>query len=68
MAGKIRQALDQIVEERGRGNPTFILATRTKLILKGLNPEKFNAASPDDPVLLQKVREVATEMGVLIRY
>jgi len=67
MAGKIRYALDQIIAERGRNNPTFVSITRTKLILKGLNPDKFNAASPDDPAILEKVRAVAGEMGVVLR-
>jgi hypothetical protein len=40
------------------------MATKTKLILKGLNPDKFTAATPDDPAIISKVIEVSREMGV----
>jgi len=66
MAGVIKQMLDTIVRERSRGNPTFIESTRCKLILRGLHPDKFTAQSPDDPVLIAKARQIATEFGVAL--
>ncbi len=59
--------LDQIIAQRSQGNPTLQSTTKTKLILKGLNPEKFTANSADDPAVLQKVAAVAAEMGVSLR-
>jgi len=56
--------IDSILEQRAKGNPTILLTTRTKLILKGLNPDRFTATSPDDEALLAKVRSVAGELGV----
>ena len=41
-----------------------MMTTRTKLILKGINPDKFTAASEDDPVMIQKAMAVAKDMGV----
>ncbi len=64
LAGAIKKALNRIIEVRGRGDHVFIEGTRTKLILMGLNPDRFTATSPDDPVTLQKVRKVAGELGV----
>jgi hypothetical protein len=64
MAGKIKQMLDTIVRVRGKGNATHIAATRAKLILKGLSPDRFGPDSPDDPYVLNKVRDTARELGV----
>jgi hypothetical protein len=64
MAGQIKRIIDTIIEQRAHGNPTLISTTRTKLILKGLNPSKFTPTSPDDPAILAKLSQVAQEMGV----
>lgn len=56
--------LDEIMRQKSNGHPTILMATKTKLILKGLNPDKFHAASPDDPAMLAKVADAAREMGV----
>ena len=66
MAGAIRRMLDAIVETRGKKNPLLRRTTRTKLILAGLNPEKFDASSPDDPTLVARVYAVAAEYGVIV--
>lgn len=67
MPGKIRRLLDEIVRQRTATNPLFATTTKTKLILKGLDPGKFNAASPDDPAILARVAAVAAEMGITLR-
>ena len=64
MAGQIKSAIDRIIEQRARGNPTIAATTKTKFILKGVNPDRFNASSPDDPAMLDKIRAIAVEMGV----
>jgi hypothetical protein len=64
MAGKIRRIIDQIIKERGGGNPTLVTLTRTKLILKGFNPDKYTSLSEDDPAVLAKVTALAQELGV----
>ena len=66
MAGNIRQMIDSIIDKRSKGNPTIALTTRTKFILKGVNPDRFNPQSVDDPAILAKVRAIATEMGVSV--
>ena len=66
MAGSIKTMIDKIIEQRAKGNVTMINLTKTKLILKGINPEKFTTASEDDIAIIQKIRVIAKEMGVLV--
>lgn len=64
MAGKIKQMIDQIIAKRANGNAAIEKVTKTKLVLKGVNPDNFNASSADDPAIIAKVRQIATELGV----
>ena len=48
MPGQIKHLVDSILEQRAKGSPTLFYATKTKLILKGVNPDNFTAVSPDD--------------------
>jgi hypothetical protein len=66
MAGQIKSIIDKIVQERSKGNQTIANTTLTKLMLKGIDASKWTAASSDDPVVLQKVKEVAREFGVTV--
>jgi len=68
MAGKIKQQMDALISEVSKSNPILINTTRTKLILKGLNPDKFTQDSPDDPVILEKLKNIAEAFGVNLRY
>jgi len=64
MAGQIKTLIDRIIEQRAKGNATVMAATKAKLIFKGLNPDKFTSASPDDPATLAKARAAAEEFGI----
>jgi hypothetical protein len=66
MAGNIKFMIDTIIEKRSKGNSAIAMTTKTKFILKGLNPDRFNAASPDDPAVVAKVRAIGAEMGVSV--
>jgi hypothetical protein len=66
MAGKIKQLLDKLIEVRSKGNPTLVNTTKTKLALKGIEYDNFNANSPDDTVLIKKVIDAAKEMGITL--
>ncbi len=39
---------------------------KAKLILKGINPANFTATSDDDSGVIDKLKAVATEMGVKV--
>jgi len=64
MAGMIKRMIDSIVEQRAKGNAAIALTVQTKLVLKGLNPDRFNASSPDDPAVIAKLKAIAVDLGV----
>jgi hypothetical protein len=66
MAGQIRVMIDQIVKQRSRGNSVLVTTTMTKLVLKGLDPALYDANSPDDPIVIARLREVAAELNVTL--
>lgn len=64
MAGKIKEMIDEIIKERSKGNPAISEMTIAKLILKGLNPNKFDENSPDDGVIIEKLLNIARQLNV----
>ena len=64
MAGQIKKMLDQIIETRSQGELIIALTTRTKLVLKGVNPDHYGSDSKDDPEIIARVKEIAKELGV----
>ncbi len=68
MAGRIKRMIDVIIEQRAKGNPLLMDTTKAKLIFKGVNPDGFTPTSPDDPALEARLRCIATEMGVSLRF
>jgi hypothetical protein len=64
MAGRIRKLADKIIEGRANGNQFIRETTKVKLILKGINPDKYDANSADDTVILDKLTKLAGELGV----
>ena len=66
MAGTIKRMIDAITLKRSKGNPTIMYSTKAKFIFKGVNPDRFDATSPDDPVVIEKVRAIGAELGITI--
>ena len=64
MPGEIKRVIDAILEQRAKGNPTLLVTTKTKLMLKGVNPDRYNSISPDEQAVLAKLRSIAAEFGV----
>lgn len=64
MAGQIKKKLDLIIEERSQGNRTVALTTKTKLVMRGIHPDKYDTTSEDDPKILAKIEKIAIEFGV----
>ena len=56
--------IDKIVQERSKGNETIKKTTHAKLALKGVDIERYNSSSPDDPVVIERLHEIAKEMGI----
>lgn len=64
--GTIKKMIDQIIEKRSKGASFLVGVTRTKLLLKGVNPDKYTFESPDDPVVIEKLRALSRELGLYI--
>jgi hypothetical protein len=58
--------IEHICAERSKGNQLVYNTTRTKILLKGVDPSKYNSLSPDDPAVIARLRDIAKEMGVNI--
>ncbi|HOL69975.1 MAG TPA: hypothetical protein PKW45_00910 [Bryobacteraceae bacterium] len=66
MPGQIKRMIDTIIAQRSKGNPTIELTTKTKMILKGINPDRYTSTSEDDPVVIGKLKKIAAELGVTL--
>jgi hypothetical protein len=66
VGGNIKRMIDRILELRAHGNPILLETTRAKLIFKGINPDTFSEASPEDPKVEAKIREIAADWGVFL--
>jgi hypothetical protein len=66
MPGQISVMINKIIEQRSKGNATLASTTKTKLLLKGIDPGKFTSGSPDDPAVIAKLRTLADELNVAL--
>ncbi len=62
MAGRIKQLIDHIISQRAQNNPMLERVIKTKLILKGINPNKYTLQSNDDPVILEKLEKMMADL------
>jgi hypothetical protein len=62
MAGKIKSMIDYIIKQRAQDNPMLERVIKTKLILKGINPNKYNLQSDDDPVIIKKLEIMLNDL------
>ncbi len=62
MAGKIRRMIDSVIQQRAMGNPMLEKIIKTKMILKGVNPNKYTLDSEDDPAVLDKLERMVREL------
>jgi len=64
LAGKIKEMIDSIIQNRSKGNPAIAEMTKAKFILKGVNPDKYDKVSIDDPIIIEKLLIVAKQLNV----
>ena len=64
MTGKIKDLLEYIIAQRANGNATIAATTKAKIFLKGINIDRYTEISEDDPVVMEKVRQIAVEFGL----
>jgi hypothetical protein len=61
MAGRIREMIDTIIGHRAKDNPMLAGVIKTKLVLKGIDPNRFNRHSDDDPVIIAKLEALIND-------
>ena len=66
MAGQVYHMIQKIITQKSRGNQVIASSVRTKMILKGIAVDKYTPMSADDPLAMQKLREIAKEFGVMV--
>ena len=64
MVGKIKHMIDTIIEKRSGGKQELVGPLRVKMILKGIHPDKYTSVSIDDPVVIEKVSNLAKDFGI----
>ncbi len=65
--GKAKKILDAIILKRSRGVGAIAKAIKIKIALKGINPDELTPDTPDDPVLLRKLLDLARSYGLQVR-
>ncbi len=63
MAGKVKALIERLIELRTKGDRGLVAPLKIKLIMKGVDPDLYDANSPDNPVVIQRVVTIAKEMG-----
>ena len=66
MAGKIKHLIDTIIERKSNGSDLIKLTLKTKFVIKGVDPDHYSEISPDDPEILEKLKELAQELNISI--
>lgn len=66
MAGIIKKTIDEIISKRAHGNKTIANTTKVKLIFKGIDPDNYTETSEDDPLILDKLKEIIKDFNLNI--
>ena len=56
--------IDTIVEQEAKGDQRLINITRTKLIVRGIHPDKYSAHSEDDPIIIRQLEKMTRLTGM----
>jgi len=65
--GQAKKILDAIIQKRSRGVGAIAKTIKIKLALKGINPDSLTPITPDDPVLLKKLINLARSYGLQVQ-
>ena len=64
MIGTARTMIDKIIAEKAQGDKAIEKHIRVKLILGGIMVDKLTENTPDDPVVINRIKHVASGYGV----
>ena len=62
MAGKIRQMIDTVINQRAKDNEMLAGIIKTKLLLKGIDSNKFTPQSADDPAIISRLEALLKDL------
>ena len=65
--GVAKKLLDAIILKRSRGVGAIAKTIKVKIALKGINPDSLTPDTPDDPVLLRKLINLARSYGLRVK-
>lgn len=57
MPGQIKTMIEQIIKKRAGDDLVSQSCLKTKLLLMGIDPQKYTASSPDDPTIIAKLTQ-----------
>lgn len=66
MAGQIKRMIDTIIEQKAKGDQALMYLMQAKLALKGINVKKYDHSSQDDPVVIEKLRQISKDFDVTL--
>lgn len=55
MPGRIQELIDELVRIRSGGRPGRDHFVRAHLVLNGIDPDRYNASSADDPAVIEQL-------------
>jgi hypothetical protein len=64
MAGTAKKLIDLLISEKSKGNRDIENFIRVKLTMKGIPVNKLTEGTDDDPVVINKIKDVLKEFGV----
>lgn len=64
MPGRIKTIIDLIIEQKSGGDEAIKNIMTTKLILKGIDPDDYQPGSEDDPAILGRLEQIASDLSV----
>lgn len=64
MAGEIRKLIDTYVTQMSNGNQVIAGTILAKLALQGVISKRYTEYTPDDPVMIEKIRSIAQQANI----
>lgn len=58
MQGRAKQLIDELVALRTNGNPSLAHFVRAQLMMRGINPDRIDASTPDDPRVITELQQM----------
>jgi len=62
--GKIKRLIDNLIQQRSKGDNFLVMSTKFKLLVKGIDVDKITENTNDDPDIINKIYEVAQQLNI----